>query len=738
MINAQLFKIKNTSLGLFFVAAFVVVAFFILVPPAQALYCPFNSTQATCACPTSGPGVTCIAPQLYALGACYSDPRPCAANQRHNCDSGSCECNTPDFPCSGCTVQQTVVAGVCVAGRATDAEPECADSSIYTNRCGAWSCSAGTTLCSTPKPGFPGGTCVPNRVCPAGLTWNVCADICSTPYILLDPPVEISPQIGANPEISGSFTLTSGDLTVGNGDIYIANGMAVRVDSAGVSKLNIGNWGVGGVGMTVDVYGIIQGEEFISEGDITASGVIIAEGGLRLPAGAGAGLALVSDALGNASWQPLGNIGGSGTANRIAKFTAASTLGSSQIFDDGINVGVGTIAPLVFLDVVKNQDTATNLRLANNNAGASASTGFILNNGANNSYLTMYGSGFPSTGYIQPNALTLLNGSENGINIAASNVSGSIKFWTGTGGANQRMVVNNSGYVGLGTSTPGYKLDISDASLPEIRLNDSDAALSWTGIALSRLGSEKWFLGMSNSSEDFILRRNGVSNDFLIDGLGNIRIGGDIFGDAKVEVVSADRYTVHVEGQSNWPTLRTLNTNNGYALEAVGYNNYGARIEGRGSNAALAVGNWNNPVGNNLQTIISIHRGTTAVPASGIGAAINFSMESDTGTHVNAGLIGGLLTDVGRFTQDGSLVFHTANNGATGERMRLNNDGNLGIGTISPSYKLDVNGSIHGTSYHSSDGSTGLSSVINVRRADNSGACTITVKNGLITATTCP
>ncbi|MBU0624927.1 hypothetical protein KKF05_01145 [Patescibacteria group bacterium] len=735
MINVQLFKIKNTILGLFFVVAFAIAAFFILVPSAQALYCPFNSTQVTCACPTSGPGVTCISPQLYALGACYSDPRPCAANQRHNCDTGSCECNTPDFPCSGCTIQQTVVAGVCVAGRATDAEPECAENSAYSSRCGAWSCPAGTTLCSTPKPGFPGGTCVPNRVCPAGLTWNVCADTCSTPYILLSPPVGASPQIGANPNISGSFTLTSGDLTVGSGDIYMANGMAIRVDSAGVSKLNIGNWGAG-ADITVDVYGIVQGEEFISEGDITASGVIIAEGGLRLPVGAGAGLALVSDALGNASWQPIGNIGGSGTANRIAKFTAASTLGNSQIFDDGTNVGIGTTAPLVLLDVVKNQDAATNLRLANNSAGASVSTGFILNNGANNSYLTMYGSGFPAAGYIQPNALTVTNGAANGINIVASNASGSVKFWTG--GSNQRLVINNSGYVGLGTSTPGYKLDISDASLPEIRLNDSDAVFSWTGTALSRLGVEKWFLGMSNSSEDFILRRNGSTNDFLIDGLGNIRIGGDITGDAKLEVVAANRYTVHVEGQSIWPTLRALNTSNGYALEAVSADNYGARIEGGGNNPGISVGNWHHPSGNTLQTIVSIHRGSDAIVAPGIGASINFSMESNAGTHVSAGLIGALLTDVDRFAQDGSLVFHTANNGATGERMRLNNDGNLGIGTTNPSYKLDVSGSIHGTSYYSNDGTAGLTSVINVRRADNSGACTITVKNGLITATTCP
>jgi len=66
------------------------------------------------------------------------------------------------------------------------------------------------------------------------------------------------------------------------------------------------------------------------------------------------------------------------------------------------------------------------------------------------------------------------------------------------------------------------------------------------------------------------------------------------------------------------------------------------------------------------------------------------------------------------------------------------NPGTVGIGLTNPSYKLDVSGSIHGTSYYSSDGTIGTSTTINVRKADDTGACTITVKNGLITTTTCP
>lgn len=82
----------------------------------------------------------------------------------------------------------------------------------------------------------------------------------------------------------------------------------------------------------------------------------------------GAGKVLASDANGTASWQTLtglGAVSGTGTQNFIAKWTPnGTTLGNSQLFDNGTNIGIGTTTPGAKLHI------AGTIRIADGTQGA--------------------------------------------------------------------------------------------------------------------------------------------------------------------------------------------------------------------------------------------------------------------------------------------------------------------------------------------------------------------------------
>ncbi|MDZ7270301.1 MAG: tail fiber domain-containing protein [candidate division KSB1 bacterium] len=76
--------------------------------------------------------------------------------------------------------------------------------------------------------------------------------------------------------------------------------------------------------------------------------------GFKMPTGAAAGRVLTSDASGVGTWQaPPAGIGGGGTANYLSKFTGATTLGNSGIFESAAGkIGIGTTAPSAKLEAV--------------------------------------------------------------------------------------------------------------------------------------------------------------------------------------------------------------------------------------------------------------------------------------------------------------------------------------------------------------------------------------------------
>jgi hypothetical protein len=127
----------------------------------------------------------------------------------------------------------------------------------------------------------------------------------------------------------------------------------------------------------------------------------------------------------NTSYQPLltNPTTGTGTTNYVTKWTGASTLGNSTIFDNGTNVGIGTASPARKLDV-------NGTSIFRDFTSVFAGAGNVISNitwlGADNGIMSIYTGG---TATVQLN-------------------SSGVSYF-------------NGGNVGIGTTSPAYKLDVN-------------------------------------------------------------------------------------------------------------------------------------------------------------------------------------------------------------------------------------------------------------------------------------
>jgi hypothetical protein len=141
------------------------------------------------------------------------------------------------------------------------------------------------------------------------------------------------------------------------------------------------------------------------------------------------GSQVLSDIGGQAS---LTNpVTGTGTLNFVSKFTSTgSTLGNSVIYDNGTNVGIGTTDPGSKLEISSTSDALLEL-----NGGTTANPYMLFaQNGTRRAFVQ----------YVNGGLLSL------------ASEYGDIRFMTGTGGTEtEKMRINSSGKVGIGTTSPG-------------------------------------------------------------------------------------------------------------------------------------------------------------------------------------------------------------------------------------------------------------------------------------------
>jgi hypothetical protein len=168
-------------------------------------------------------------------------------------------------------------------------------------------------------------------------------------------------------------------------------------------------------------------------------------------------------------------IGGSGTTNYIPKFTGASSLGNSQIFENNGNVGIGTTSPSEKLHVVGNALFSGIVQFGSTTGFTTATQGGFFSKGGGNIYVAnlLAGSAVTKIFQIQRNDVERFNiGLDGSDNLAFVNSSGLAV-----------MSVTSSGNVGIGTTNPTQRLDVNGLinSTNGISVGGSGVSVVWTG-----------------------------------------------------------------------------------------------------------------------------------------------------------------------------------------------------------------------------------------------------------------
>ena len=247
------------------------------------------------------------------------------------------------------------------------------------------------------------------------------------------------------------------------------------------------------------------------------------------------------------------------------------------------------------------------------------------------------------------------------------NAASGIFFKNRTAGTSLNTLSLVNGNVGIGTTSPSCKLDFGTAVANSARiLGIYTTGNLFTGIGMGattagiRLAGDS---GGNNLVDIGYYSLDGAytwTSKMFINGSGNVGIGTTSPG-TKLDVLSG-----------------TANTAGDSVTSSV------AKITG--PNVAIGV------VGNN-GGLLNID--TNDALGADIGGSIGFGGRYTGTAQAQWALIKAGKTNSTDSDYSGYLAFGTRNNGSVvAERMRIDNLGNVGIGTMSPSYKLDVAGGV--------------------------------------------
>ena len=461
-------------------------------------------------------------------------------------------------------------------------------------------------------------------------------------------------------------------------------------------------------GATYDVYGNTSEEFLITKvgvGErlkIASGGAITFNNAYTFPTAVTTtnNYVLTAQTDGSTAWAAEGSTGtvkGTGTATRVAFWSASDTLSSNaDLYWDNVNdrLGIGTITPSSALHVEGDSDT-------------------------NSEFLTIEDSDSTagsSTPKIQFRSVSAAIGSIRGHDVRGLQLGG--------GTNTQDLTIDPSGNVGIGTTSPGNLLDVA---------GDTDISgqlfVQHSGSYIAKL--KQLATSMSNATYTFQIDSTAHSSNlstagamsvdvysgraFTINGQGNVGIGTDSpFAGAELDV-----YGDIVLMEKNW-ALRGNNASADFAIEElIGTSFSDANIKfyiKSGGNVGIGTTSPTYPLevdsGSNTVTGAYILGGkNSAGEIQNTGLIIGSYSDMSTGDYIGISFTGMTKGSsatgpargraaIGAKSMNGAsgmdLVFMTRNAGdgtqlSSGDtKMTIEAGGNVGIGTDAPGAQLHI------------------------------------------------
>ena len=408
---------------------------------------------------------------------------------------------------------------------------------------------------------------------------------------------------------------------------------------------------------------------------------------------------------------------GTGTVNFLSKFTAANTIYNSQLFDNGTNIGIGTISPTAKFQITQNSaNVLEHIRMQNISPSGAGRFTMYCDGASNYATFTKYGSttsgGYAGIVSLYPfgnllafgnNGLAANDGLGRFLISTAGNVGISI-FKNGTSKLKFHADFNSEN-VGIGgNASPASRVHFNntDGSDIDIRLTNTITGHTATdGLEIEMQDLNARIINRENAPIIFgtnnIENARLTSNGFLgigttvpattLDVNGQIKIHGGTPGIGKV-------LTSDATGLASWTTIGGVTSVNGNTgavttIDGIGTINYVPRFNGNKliNNSNISI-NSNN-VGINFQTPNGeLQLGNTTNNRKLVLFEAANNNNAFYGFGVNSGILRFQVPTGANFTFNSQI----GNLDQSNEIMRLTSSGNLGLGTTLPTEKLTVSG----------------------------------------------